>query len=281
MNKPPSWTSREESLLLLNAYLDDELDAASVLDVERRVDSDAALKAELTRLRELRDAFTAHVIKDRASDAFRARIAAIADPAAVTSRPSSVATMRSKPPARLQAAPGARRTDWRQMAAAAAIAAVLASLGTYAGLQQTASKGEIAEIVAGHQRALLATAPFDVASSDRHTVKPWFDGKLAVSPLVIDLSEAGFPLIGGRVDVVDGHAVPTSVYKRRAHVISLTAVPKPGSKDDGSPLKRTTRDGYTLLTWPGRDFTYSAVSDVAPNELEEFATRWRTGAAGN
>jgi anti-sigma factor RsiW len=280
MNKPPSWTSREESLLLLNAYLDDELDAASVLDVERRVESDAALKTELARLKELRDAFSAHVSKDRASDAFRARIAAIADPA-VKARPASVAIMRSKLPARLQAPPGARRTDWRQMAAAAAIAAILASLGTYAGLQQSTSGGQIAEIVAGHQRALLATAPFDVASSDRHTVKPWFDSKLAVSPLVMDLTEAGFPLVGGRVDVVDGHPVPTSVYQRRALVISLTAVPKAGSKDDGLPAKRTTRDGYTLLSWPGRDFTYSAVSDVAPNELEEFATRWRAAAAGS
>ena len=283
MNKPPSWTSREESLLLLNAYLDDELDAASVLDVERRIGSDAALKAELGRLQELRDAFAAHVSKDRASDALRSRIAAIADAAGAKARPVDAAPPSSGKllPMRLQPPPGARRTDWRHMAAAAVIAAVLASLGTYAGLRQTASSSEIAEIVAGHQRALLATAPFDVASSDRHTVKPWFDGKLAVSPLVIDLAEAGFPLVGGRVDVVDGHPVPTSVYKRRAHVISLTAVPKPGSKDDGSPLKLTTRDGYTLLTWPGRDFTYSAVSDVAPNELEEFATRWRAGAAGS
>jgi len=266
MNNPPSWTAREESLLLLNAYIDNELDAASVLDVERRIDSDAALKAELSRLTELRTALSTHMRKERVSDALRRRIAAIAE------APNTGVV--SAPRART-----ARSFDWRQMAAAAAVAACLASAGTYIGLQWTASNGEIAEIVAGHQRALLANSPFDVASSDRHTVKPWFDGKLAVSPQVVDLADAGFPLIGGRVDVIGGHPVPTSVYKRREHVISLTAVPKPGSKDDGRPATHATRDGYALLEWPGRDFSYSAVSDVAPSELEEFAARWR-GAAG-
>ena len=229
MNKPTSWSTREESLLLLNAYLDGELDAASVLEVERRIGTDAALQAELARLTELRNAFATHVGKDRASDALRKRIAAIAEPADV------------RPATRTRAKPALRSFDWRQMAAAAAVAAVLASAGTYVGLQQTAANGEVAEIVAGHQRALLATSPFDVASSDRHTVKPWFDSKLAVSPQIVDLAEAGFPLVGGRVDVVDGHAVPTSVYKRREHVISLTAVPKPGSKDDGAPATRDAR----------------------------------------
>jgi anti-sigma factor RsiW len=268
MNKPPSWTSREESLLLLNAYLDNELDAASVLDVERRMGSDAAFKAEFARLVELRNALSTHVGKERASDALRQRIADIAGPSNARVAPAP------------RARPSARSFDWRQMAAAAVVAASLASVGTYVGLQQTASNGEIAEIVAGHQRALLATSPFDVASSDRHTVKPWFDAKLAISPQIVDLAEAGFPLVGGRVDVVDGHPVPTVVYKRREHVISLTAVPKPGSKDEGGPPAQTTRDGYSLLVWPGRDFSYAAVSDVAAGELEEFVARWRGGATG-
>jgi len=267
MNKPPSWTSREESLLLLNAYLDDELDAASVLEVERRIGTDAALRAELARLTELRDALVKHVGKDRASADFQRRIAAIAD----------VPGAKPLPYARPRVL--TRSFDWRQMAAAAALAAVLASAGTYVGLQQTASTGEIAELVAGHQRALLATAPFDVASSDRHTVKPWFDGKLALSPQVIDLNDAGFPLAGGRLDVVDGKPVPVSVYHRRQHVISLIAMPRIGSKDEGQPLTHATRDGYFVLSWPGRDFEYAAVSDLAEPELEEFVSRWRSGAA--
>jgi anti-sigma factor RsiW len=264
MIKPASWTSREEALLLLNAYLDNELDAASVLDVERRISSDAALKAELARLVDLHTALASHVTKDRAPDALRRRIAAIADAPRV-----SVASSTRVP---------LRRFDWRQIAASAVLAACLASTGTYFSLRQTAPASEIAEIVAGHQRSLLATAPFDVASSDRHTVKPWFDGKLAVSPQIVDLSDSGFPLVGGRVDVVDGRPVPTMVYRRREHLISLTAIPKPGSKDNGQLSTRATLDGYSLLLWPGRDFKYSAVSDLAENELEEFAARWRQGA---
>lgn len=264
MNKPPSWTSREESLLLLNAYLDNELDAASVLDVERRIGADATLKAELARLVELRNALSSHVGKERASDALRRRVAAIAEAPGISATPGASVRTRS--------------FDWRQLAAAAALAAVLASAGTYVGLQQTASTSEIAEIVAGHQRALLATAPFDVASSDRHTVKPWFDGKLAVSPQVLDLNDAGFPLVGGRVDVVDGKPVPAIVYKRRQHVISLIAIPQAGSRDGGEPLAHATRDGYSVLSWPGRDFAYAAVSDLAEPELAEFAARWRSDA---
>ena len=264
MNKPPSWTSREEALLLLNAYLDNELDAASVLEVERRIGSDATLKAEHDRLVELRAALASHLAKDRASDALRQRVAAIA----ALSRRSALIAYK----------PRLRSYDWRQLAAAAVVAACLAGGGTYVALQHDTGTNEIAAIVAGHQRALLAAAPFDVASSDRHTVKPWFDSKLALSPQIVDLSSAGFPLAGGRVEVIDGKAVPVLVYRRRAHVISLVAIPHPGSKDSRTPPTRTTRDGYSVLVWDGNDFKYSAVSDLAESELNEFVTRWRGNA---
>jgi anti-sigma factor RsiW len=264
MNNPPSWTAREESLLLLNAYLDHELDAAAVLDVERRISADKTLKAEYDRLLELRTALASHLTKDRASDALRQRVAAIAAPS------WSVASPAPRSP---------RSYDWRQMAAAAIIAAGLAGGGTYLGMRQAAPTNEIATIVAGHQRALLATEPFDVASSDRHTVKPWFDSKVALSPQVIDLSDAGFPLVGGRVDVIDGKPVPAIVYRRRAHVISVIAIPEPGIKDSGESPARASRDGYSVLRWNGHDFQYWAVSDVAQNELDEFVGRWRSEAS--
>jgi anti-sigma factor RsiW len=264
MNNPPSWAAREESLLLLNAYLDHELDAAAVLDVERRINADATLKAEYGRLLELRSALAFHLTKDRASDALRQSVAAIAAP------PRPMASLAPRSP---------RRYDWRQMAAAAVVAACLASVGTYLSLRQLVPANEIVAIVAGHQRALLATAPFDVASSDRHTVKPWFDSKVALSPQVVDLSDAGFPLVGGRIDVIDGKAVPAIVYRRRAHVISVIAVPQPGVKDSGEPPTGSSRDGYSILHWQGHDFQYWAVSDVAENELHEFVTRWRSEAS--
>ena len=238
MNKPPTWTAREKSLLLLNAYLDHELDAAAVLDVERRI---ARCNAE-GRVRPtfgLRTALVSHLSKDRASDALRQRAAAIAAP----SRPIAALASRSS-----------RHYDWRQMAAAAVVAACLAGGGTYLGMREAAPTNEIASIVAGHQRALLATDPFDVASSDRHTVKPWFDSKLALSPQVFDLSDAGFPLAGGRVDVVDGKAVPAIVYRRRGHVISVIAIPQPGDKDSGKPPTRTSRDGLFDSSLAGTRF---------------------------
>jgi anti-sigma factor RsiW len=260
MNKPPAWATREESLLLLNAYIDNELDTAAALEFEQRLRADAALKVEYDRLVQLKSAFAAHLTKDRASADLRQRIAAIAAPQATLPMPK-----------RLEA----RTYNWRQMAAAVIAAACVASGSTYFGLRAVGPSNDIAAIVAGHQRALLAAAPFEVASSDRHTVKPWFDGKLALSPKVIDLASAGFALAGGRADLIDGRAVPAIVYRHRQHVISVIAVPYPGDRDTGSPPRRATRDGYSVLTWDGLDFKYSAVSDVAAGELEDFVRLWR------
>jgi anti-sigma factor RsiW len=161
------------------------------------------------------------------------------------------------------------------MAAAAVLAATVTAGGMYGYLRPNPHTNEIAAIVADHQRALLAAAPFDVASSDRHTVKPWFDSKLALSPQVVDLSSDGFPLAGGRVEVLDGKGVPVLVYHRRAHVISVVAVPRAGQRATTEPSLATTNDGYAVIQWHGRDFDYTVVSDLAENELNEFVTRWR------
>ncbi len=264
MNKPPSWSSREESLLLLNAYLDNELDAASVLDIERRLATDPALSAEHDRLAQLRLTLASHLTTQHASDDFRRRIAAIAEP------PRNVVV--PLPTRR------ARSYDWRQMAAAAAIAVVVTAGGMYGALRPNPAANEIAAIVADHQRALLAATPFDVASSDRHTVKPWFDSKLALSPQVVDLASSGFPLAGGRVEIVDGKPVPVLVYQRRAHIISVVAVPRAGQRDTTEPSLASTKDGYYVIRWHGRDFDYTVVSDLAENELNEFVARWREAA---
>ncbi|MBY0561632.1 anti-sigma factor [Hyphomicrobium sp.] len=267
MIKPSSWSSREESLILLNAYLDDELDAASALDVERRLAADPALRAERDRIAELRSTLVSHLSAQRASDDFKRRIAGIADP----SRDVVVAL-----PSRQS-----RSYDWRQMAAAAVVAAAITAGGMYGVLRQNSGANEIAAIVADHQRALLAAQPFDIASSDRHTVKPWFDSKIAISPQVVDLAGAGFPLAGGRVEIVDGKPVPVLVYQRRAHVISVVAVPRAGQMTSTAPALQTTKDGYSVIRWFGRDFEYFAVSDVPEPELREFVSRWREATPGS
>ena len=128
-------------------------------------------------------------------------------------------------------------------------------------------------IVAGHIRALMAPQPADVASTERHTVKPWFNGRVVEAPHVADLANAGFPLIGGRVDVVSGRTVPTLVYGRRKHIISLTAVPAVGTANSGP--KRRVDNGYNIVQWVANDVSYWAVSDVSAADLDEFAKLFR------
>lgn len=271
MNKPPSWSSHEEALLLLNAYIDDELDAASVLDIERRLGSDPALRSEHDRLVKLRGVLRSHAKTERGSEDFRARIAAIG---AAAPPKNEVAVLTPKPE-RVR-----RWTGWQPLAAAAMLAALVTAGGMYGLLRPNPEGAEIASIIADHQRALLAAVPYDVASSDRHTVKPWFDSKLALSPQVVDLSSDGFPLAGGRVEIIDGKPVPVLVYHRRAHVISVVALPRSGQKATTNPAIVASNDGYSVIRWRGRDFDYVVVSDLAEDELNEFVQRWRDTVGG-
>ncbi len=251
--------SRDTDLMLVNAYVDGELDASATLAFERRMAKDKTLQAAHGRVVALQNALAAKLRPAQISDSMQQRIATAFGPSTV---------------------PKALRFDWRQMAASVVFAAMLGGGATLVGLQRFAPSNSFDAIVAGHERSLLAATPVDVVSSDHHTVKPWFDQRLAVSPPVPDLAAEGYALVGGRVDIVGGKPVPTLVYKLRQHLISLVAVPHVGGSDEQAVGKFTTRDGYSVLTWPGSDFTYSAVSDVPKSELEAFAAKWRaTGPA--
>jgi anti-sigma factor RsiW len=127
-------------------------------------------------------------------------------------------------------------------------------------------------VVAAHIRSLLGSHLVDVASSDQHTVKPWFAGKLDFSPEVKDLQAEGFPLAGGRIDYLAGRRVAALIYHRRQHVINLFIWP--GVSSSGS-AGGASHDGYNLLRWTGGGITYWAVSDVSPEELENLRTLLR------
>jgi anti-sigma factor RsiW len=255
-------TAAPDTTLLIHAYLDGELDPANALALERQIAADAALAAELSRVQALQ-----HVLRERfppepVPTSLRARIDAAVGLGQQRSRPR----------------PKSRPT-WQALAASVVLAAALSSGSTWLALNHVATGDRmIAEIVDGHLRGLIAQQPFDVASSDRHTVKPWFNGRIAQAPRVIDLAAEGFPLSGARIDVVGTTPVPTLVYGRLQHVISLSAVRTGRAASD--PTARDPVNGYNVVTWTSDGTTYWAVSDLNVVELETFAKFFRAAPAG-
>src|SRR5207302_1893977 len=129
------------------------------------------------------------------------------------------------------------------------------------------------QVVAGHIRSLLAPQPFDVASSDRHTVKPWFTSRLPESPQVVDLAAQGFILAGGRVDVVDRLPVATVVYKHAALTLSLTTL-RPGKTVPDQAIA-----GYNVRSWSDAEFTYVAVWDLPSADIASFERAFAAGSS--
>jgi anti-sigma factor RsiW len=161
-------------------------------------------------------------------------------------------------------------TSWNWLALAAAIVfAAIIAWNLLPGLQRSDAEQFLAtQLIASHVRSLMANHLADVASSDQHTVKPWLDAKLDFAPPVVDLTNAGFPLIGGRLDYLDNRPVAALVYQRRKHFINLFIWPKtPGTTETE---KAITRQGYHLHRWMDSDFNYWAVSDVNEADVDAF-----------
>ena len=160
--------------------------------------------------------------------------------------------------------------QWSWLALAAAIVGVAIVTVQFAPRWQ-GSRGDqflATELIAGHVRSLMATHLTDVASSDQHTVKPWLDAKLDFAPAVFDLTNDGFPLIGGRLDYIQGRPVAALVYQRRKHFINLFIWPAESVITASD--KKISRQGYQLLHWIDGDFNYWAVSDVSDADLQLF-----------
>lgn len=279
--------------LMLNALVDGELDAAAALAVERRIAADPALAAEHGRLVALRGAF-ARLPVQMPSDDFLARIAAIGQADAIGAVPATSGEVR---PTRPLAPPpaGARRPatatrggawrlsarrfggqDWRALAASMVVGAVLAS-GATQWLMVAGAPDSLAVAVAdGHRRSLLAASPIDIVSTDRHTVKPWLDARVGLSPPAPDLAQDGFTLIGGRVEVVANRAVPALVYRHREHLITVVAVPQ----DKGGVVAPAdlSAEGFSMVKWSDGAFGYFAISDMERPELDDFVGRFRAAA---
>jgi len=225
--------SCEEARDLLHGYLDNELDLGAALGFERHLRGCAACERAYANQQTLRSAIRSQ------APYFKA-------------------------PARLGR--NVRPIRWAApLAIAAAVTFMLA--GTWATLR-TRQRGDLVarDVVAGHVRSLMANHLTDVPSSDRHSVKPWFLGKLDFSPEVKDLSPQGFPLIRGRLDYVEDRPAAALVYQRGKHIINLFVW-----KSGGGAEGRETMDGYNLSRWNSGGLSYWAVSDLNAAELEEFA----------
>ena len=254
---------KDNDELQLNAYCDGELDPASAIEFERRLADDESLKARYIRLLSLRRAVRS-LPQPEMPQGLRARINSKleADRVGQTGRPGQAARPR----------PLQRSWSFQALAAAAVFGAVISS-SVMLTMERYDLREDVArQVVAGHIRGQLAPQPFDVASSDRHTVKPWFTSRLPESPQVPDLAAQGFVLVGGRVDVVGHGPVATIVYKHAAHTVSLTTLPAGQSVSDQAIA------GYNVRSWSDAQFTYVAVSDLASPDLATFERAFSAGS---
>lgn len=247
------------ALNLLEAYLDNELDRADARALETHVDGCPDCRAALTKLDELRLALRDTALRYPAPQELRDRIHA-----AVTIQASGIASGRSLRTAR-PASPTLR------IAAACILAfgagGVSVHLWNSGHLAATGDTQIGRDLFASHWRALAAASPVDVVSSDRHTVKPWFAGKVAESPLVQDFAEQGFPLIGGRLDYVGTQRVAVLVYRHGQHVIDVFVLPQGDSVVAGKSMQM---QGYTLDAITLGNQPAAIVSDMDQQELERF-----------
>ena len=164
-----------------------------------------------------------------------------------------------------------------------AMAASFAVLGLAVGsgltsLRTPAGSGDVAQhLVSDFARAEIAGQPFDVASSDRHTVKPWLANRTTVSGTIVDLAPEGFPLVGGRVAIVDRVPAPTLVYRHNEHVVAVTELPRDAKGVRGRTGGIETIDGYHVARWSDANLAYVAVSDMDEKALGEFVDVFRRG----
>src|ERR1700730_8615733 len=253
--------------LQMNAYCDDELDPSSAIEFERRLADDEPLKAQYNRLLSLRRAVRS-IPQYEIPPGLQARIQSALD----SDGPGR--TNRLGHVVRLGQAGRPRQRSWsfQALAAAAVFGAVISSSVMLTIERYNLHEDVAREVVAGHIRSLLAPQPFDIASSDRHTVKPWFTSRLPESPQVPDLAAQGFVLVGGRVDVVGHDPVATIVYKHAKHTVSLTTLPVGQSVSDQAIA------GYNVRSWSDAEFTYIAVSDIPPEDLASFERAFSEGS---
>ena len=232
--------------LLLHAYVDGELDVASSLAVERTIQADSVVANEVATIMALQKSVREKLPLEPIPPHLKSRIDSLISPRRSHSRPS-----------------------WSLLAASVVTAIALTGSSTWWAVQTRGADPVVEGLLDSHIRALGASQPFDIVSSDKHTVKPWFNGRIPQSPRVIDLAAQGFPLAGGRIDVVNRNAVPTLVYSKDRHLISVSSVLSQGTEKP--PVAQNTASGFNIVTWRDDASEYWAISDLNKSDLTSFA----------
>jgi anti-sigma factor RsiW len=253
-------TCSKKNERLLHALMDGELDALNASDFEAHLAGCRICAAEYELQKRMRLAIRSYATVEKPSADLRLKIEAMVDEAA----PSRQA----RPEGRLVA-----RSNWWISGAALAMAA---SLALFAFLP-SGSESLQEQLVASHVRSLLESHLTDIQTSDRHTVRPWLNGKVDVAPPAIDLAKESFPLLGARLDYIDNRVVATLVYKRTDHIINVFTRPVSAGGDD-IPRDSVYR-GYNLRQWRWNGIEYLAITDASRSELKEFADAYARALA--
>ena len=241
----------QEAQRLIHPYLDGELDLVRSLEIEAHLKDCQTCGRAYNELRCLHSAVSDTALRFEPTAALRSRVrSAVRDESDVTDRSS--------------------RRSWRWTIPAVSFAVLaIVALSLLALLSRPSTSDLVAqEIVSSHVRSLMEKHLTDVPSSDQHTVKPWFDGRLDFSPPVKDFASAGYSLVGGRLDYIGNRPVAALVYQHRQHYINVFVWPSTGATDaSGTAL---VRQGYNLIHWTNSGMNYWAISDLNLAELQQF-----------
>ena len=248
----------DEAEILLHALIDGELDAGHAREVENHIAGCPRCAAALAAYRQMNQTVAGLDLRYNAPAALRQRIEA-----SLPRRPAHT-------PVPQKLAPN-RRTVLRGFAMGSAVSALAATGIVALVLRNDDDQRILSEVVTAHLRSLQAGHLIDVVSTDQHTVKPWFNGKLDVSPPVVDLTAQGFMLIGGRLDVVDAKSIGAVVYRRRQHIINLFVAQT--SNTERRAAKMETMQGFNVRRWSQQGLNFWAVSDIGADELAEFGEK--------
>ena len=242
----------DRTSLLLDAYIDNELDVSHIIEVEQHLRTCAACSQAVASARILSDSLKSLRAEEKPA-------------------PDS---LRNATLARLRKADGGQRRAWLMWSMIPAVAAAIVLIGLFfaQSSRPRAEQGVMHEVMMSHVRSLMPNHLFDIASTDQHSVKPWFAGKIDYSPPVRDLQPQGFPLVGGRLDYIGSRPVAVLVYQRRRHVINCYVWPE--QKPD-TGIQGKTENGYHIDYWRSAGMEYWVISDLNDIELRQFVNLLR------